>query len=941
VSLRRVLTLCARSLAGGPRSPALLLALLMPLFITFMVQVVLLALIDRAPRLGIADLGGSELASAAAEMEGIELKLARGADELRELVGANDVDAGLVLPEGFDAAVRAGERPELGLWLSGESHLASRIVLLLGALDLVRELEDRPAPAEVSLIEVGEGQGLPIEDLMVLCAVLFALIVTGIFATGSLLVGERESGTLEALLVTPITIAEVLVAKAAIGFSMAIAMCLLTLALNGALDFDPLALLASLVIAAALCAEIGLIYGSAARDSKSLYNMVKTLNILIVGPAIFYFFPSWPQWIAKLLPTYWFIDPLYRVSLRGAGLAEVGGELAVAAAIGLALLAPIALLGRRLQARPGPAWEPGFRGIGATGGDPRGPDPGAPPRLAGLTPPPSKGASMKRVVVPVLLAALCAAWWLVRPGGDGLPVEAGGPGSSVSASPAEPRGLELSAEPRESRRSAAAGSTELGGSVELWFAAAGAGVGGVRARLIPEDPDASDPIPEATSDPDGRIRWAGLPPGGYRWQLLSAHVVRMAPAPEDPATCEGEAAIFTRERLLRSMRRVSGAFQVHAREAAIHRCRVAAAGSVTGVVLIAGRPIPGAQVVVKRCEVLPGSERLPSPILDQRDEGAGSTDPGGRFLIGDLGAGPKILQVAIRQGASDHYVRSLPFRLEEGEGRDLGGIDLDSSATLEVRVLLVGGEGILPPEEVLRSVRPLRVGVAGGGLAFGLDLPIGETCRLHGVDWIDRPILDPDIAESGWELRGGIRLGRPRHLLVDSPEVELRIPVERTAEVWITAKVPLPAWSGRCRVRTPGHKSWLPATAEGFAGSLAVAGSGVPALLDWTALDGSAWLGTARLDPAAGEEVEVSLERAVVIQGTALRAASGAPLASRVLSATTRSLGAGWWPLGTSTDPAGRFSLEVPHDSAVLFRGAREELEAGLDVHGVVVHLDR
>ena len=76
MSLRRVLTLCARSLAGGPRSPALLLALLMPLFITFMVQVVLLALIDRAPRLGIADLGDSELASAAAEMEGIELKLA-------------------------------------------------------------------------------------------------------------------------------------------------------------------------------------------------------------------------------------------------------------------------------------------------------------------------------------------------------------------------------------------------------------------------------------------------------------------------------------------------------------------------------------------------------------------------------------------------------------------------------------------------------------------------------------------------------------------------------------------------------------------------------------------------------------------------------------------------------------------------------------------------
>lgn len=351
MSIRRTLTMIARDLRLGPRSPIFVWMVLMPFVITFLFRLVVLTLFDQAPRLGIADLGRSEITVAAREMDGIDLTLARSAADLRDLVEKNDVDAGLVLSKGFDAAVRAGERPELEFYISGESLLSNRIVLAVTAIDLVREVEDRAAPVDVVLNTLGDWKALPISKLMVLFVVMFVLMAGGIFVPGFMLVEEREHGTLSAVLVTPAKMSEVLAAKAVLGLLMVIPMAFLTLALNRALPEEPFALLATLVVGAVICIEVGLVYGTVAKDAKTLFTLVKTLNIFLLGPIIFYVFPDWPQWIAKLFPTYWFIDPLYRIALKGASFADVWKHLAVALGIGAVMVVPIVLLGRRMQGK--------------------------------------------------------------------------------------------------------------------------------------------------------------------------------------------------------------------------------------------------------------------------------------------------------------------------------------------------------------------------------------------------------------------------------------------------------------------------------------------------------------------------------------------------------------------------------------------------------------
>ncbi len=351
MSPRRCFWLLARDLGRGPRSPTFLYALIMPVVIALVTKVVLMVLFDPEPRLGIADLGSSELVAAAQQLEGIELVELDDADELRRQVEAWDLDAGLVLPAGFDAAVRAGDRPDFDFVMAGESRVTQRIILAVGSLELIREIEARPPPITVETTVLRGGSSLPIEDLVVLGILLWPLLVCSTLVPGMLLVQERESRTLQALLVTPTRLSEVLLAKAALGFGMAMTLCVVTLLLCGVVPPQAPAFLLALAIAVLLHCAVGLIYGCTARDGKTLYNMAQTMNMVLLAPLIFYFFPSWPQWPAKLFPTWYVIDPLYRIGLQGEGLATVWPQLLVAIGVTALLGVAVAALAKRMKAR--------------------------------------------------------------------------------------------------------------------------------------------------------------------------------------------------------------------------------------------------------------------------------------------------------------------------------------------------------------------------------------------------------------------------------------------------------------------------------------------------------------------------------------------------------------------------------------------------------------
>jgi ABC-2 type transport system permease protein len=350
MSLSRVWKVLRKDLAVGPRSPIFLWAIVLPVALTLILQVAFGSLFDPQPRLGIVDDGSSSVTAAIEQMEGIELTLLESENELKSAVEANDLDAGLVLPAGFDDAVRAGEKPTLQFFIGGESYASNRIILTVTTIDLVRELEGSEAPVSVDIVDFGDA-GLPMSVRLVPVIVFYALVIAGLFVPGSNLVEEKEQGTLMAMLVTPVKSGEVLVAKWLLGVILATVLGVASLALNGAMGANWFQVILVILVAAGLSAMLGVVVGVFAKDSAIMFGIVKGTGIFLFAPTLFYVFPEWPQWIARLFPLYWIIEPIWQVSVMGESITTVWFEIVVAIGITAAFGVLAAWLAKRMQAQ--------------------------------------------------------------------------------------------------------------------------------------------------------------------------------------------------------------------------------------------------------------------------------------------------------------------------------------------------------------------------------------------------------------------------------------------------------------------------------------------------------------------------------------------------------------------------------------------------------------
>lgn len=350
MSAARVWQVLRKDLRLGPRSPILLWAVVVPVVITVLVRGVFGDLFAGEPRLGIVDEGASELTAAALEREGLDVRVVDDAESLRAQVADGTFDAGLVLPAGFDDAVRAGGRPPLQAWLSGESLPADRAVLTATLLDLARGLTDVRAPVVVDVVELGETT-LPLDLRLLPLIVMYAVAIPGGMVPASSLVEEKERGTLQAVLATPTSMGEVLVAKGLLGMILGVVAGAVTLVLNDAFGASPIAIMLAVGVGALMMALVGLMLGSWAPDTSTLFAAWKGGGIVLFLPTVFFIWPGLPTWPAYAMPAYYFLRPAYAVGVEGALLADVAVPLAIGLGICLALLPAVAAVGRWLEVR--------------------------------------------------------------------------------------------------------------------------------------------------------------------------------------------------------------------------------------------------------------------------------------------------------------------------------------------------------------------------------------------------------------------------------------------------------------------------------------------------------------------------------------------------------------------------------------------------------------
>jgi ABC-type Na+ efflux pump permease subunit len=177
--------------------------------------------------------------------------------------------------------------------------------------------------------------------------VMYSLLIAGVFLLSFSVADEREKHTLEALLVTPVRLSEIVLAKALLGFVLAIAMAIVTLWLNGALAVQALALSVVLGVAGVLLAEIGLVYGAASKNVTGGLRAHQGHRVGAAGADRLLHLPELAAVDRQDLPDVLGDQPVYEVTISGAGLDAVWAQLAIA--VIAAMILPITVLPRRLE----------------------------------------------------------------------------------------------------------------------------------------------------------------------------------------------------------------------------------------------------------------------------------------------------------------------------------------------------------------------------------------------------------------------------------------------------------------------------------------------------------------------------------------------------------------------------------------------------------------
>lgn len=273
-------------------------------------------------------------------------RLAASEAELRGLLQRGEVQFGVNIPADFERRLRRGERPAVLVEADATDPAATGYALsaLATLVDTVFErdlqglpesLRARPGPIEVRVHRLYNPD--IITQYNVVPGLLgVVLTMTMVIITALAITRERERGTMENLLATPVRPAEVMLGKLTpyilvgyvqVGLILLAARFLFHVPMRGSV---PLLLGVMLVFILANLA-MGITFSTLARNQLQAVQMAFFFflpNILLSGFMFpFRGMPGWAQALGEVLPLTHFIRIVRGILLKGNGPAEIAPEL--------------------------------------------------------------------------------------------------------------------------------------------------------------------------------------------------------------------------------------------------------------------------------------------------------------------------------------------------------------------------------------------------------------------------------------------------------------------------------------------------------------------------------------------------------------------------------------------------------------------------------------
>jgi ABC-2 type transport system permease protein len=279
--------------------------------------------------------------------------------ELAAAIRQGKAYVGLQIPPNFTRDLHAGRNAQVQMLIDGSSSTiaSSALNTALGVAfrdSVVRMLAEsgrRELPVEVRP-QILYNPSMRSPNFFVPGVIGVVLQIATTFATAMSLVRERERGTLEQLLVSPLSRWGLMLGKLLPYFCIGLIMATTLFAIMHWLFAVPIAGSVSALAAASVLyifalLSLGLLISTRAQNQIQALQM----TMVFIMPSVFFsgfIFPRetmpWIFWaIGACLPTTYFIELSRAIILRGASLGEFYSHLGILAAMGAGLFALCAL----------------------------------------------------------------------------------------------------------------------------------------------------------------------------------------------------------------------------------------------------------------------------------------------------------------------------------------------------------------------------------------------------------------------------------------------------------------------------------------------------------------------------------------------------------------------------------------------------------------------
>jgi ABC-2 type transport system permease protein len=351
MSIRRIGILFWRELRASAGNFLMIFAVVVPVVFSLLVSLVFGDLFSGRPVLGFYDPYGSQFTQMMLAQSHLNTSLYDSLDEMIADTQAGKIETGYIVPQGFDQALRDGTPLDFLVYTWGETPLKSRLIADTTITNVVSQIAGLEQTASVQIVPLGQADHTSLADQLLPLLILMTIILSGVMVPSLSMISEKQSRTLLALNVTPAHLSEVFAAKTLLGVVLGMATGMITLALNRAFGSHALLLIFVLLLGALAASLLGTLLGALMWDMNTLLATLKGGGILLIGPGIIDLIPKAPDWIARLFPTYYILNPVMAVAERGAGLGDIWSDLLILLVLMVVLVIALARVIARQQKR--------------------------------------------------------------------------------------------------------------------------------------------------------------------------------------------------------------------------------------------------------------------------------------------------------------------------------------------------------------------------------------------------------------------------------------------------------------------------------------------------------------------------------------------------------------------------------------------------------------